>query len=124
MDIKVEKVKQYNSTYKNVLMVDGKPICIVAGDKKTSECIQYLSGYNADINDGKIKKILKNTKKENSRESQNKNGCFCCLEHTYIYCEDEDNNAHINGEGIMTAEIEGETISFKVKFCPNCGRKF
>lgn len=58
MDIKVEKVKQYNSTYKNVLMVDGKPICIVAGDKKMSECIQYTSGYNADINDGKIKKIL------------------------------------------------------------------
>ncbi len=39
-------------------MVDGKPICIVAGDKKMSECIQYISGYNADINDGKIKKIL------------------------------------------------------------------
>lgn len=58
MDIKVEKVKQYNSTYKNILMVDGIPICIVAGDKKTSECIWYLSGYNADINDGKIKKIL------------------------------------------------------------------
>lgn len=58
MDIKVIKVKQYNSTYKNILMVDGIPICIVAGDKKTSECIQYLSGYNADINDGKIKKIL------------------------------------------------------------------
>lgn len=58
MDIKVIKVKQYNSTYKNILMVDGIPICIVAGDKKTSECIQYLSGYNIDINDGKIKKIL------------------------------------------------------------------
>lgn len=58
MDIKVEKVKQYNSTYKNVLMVDGTPICIVAGDKKASECIQYLSGYNVNINDGKIKKIL------------------------------------------------------------------
>lgn len=63
MDIKVEKVKQYNSTYKNVLMVDEKPICIIAGDKKTSECIQYLSGYNADINDGKIKKILNQYRK-------------------------------------------------------------
>lgn len=58
MNIKVEKVKQYNSTYKNVLMVDGTPICIVAGDKKASECIQYLSGYNVNIYDGKIKKIL------------------------------------------------------------------
>lgn len=58
MKIKVEKVKQYNSTYKNVLIVDGTPICIVAGDRKTSECIQYLSGYSANINDGKVKKIL------------------------------------------------------------------
>ncbi|GFI24192.1 hypothetical protein IMSAGC011_02988 [Lachnospiraceae bacterium] len=58
MDRNVVKVKQYNSTYKNVLMVDGASICIVAGDKKVSECIQYLSGYNTKINDGKIKKIL------------------------------------------------------------------
>ncbi len=57
-NIKVEQVKQYNSTYRNVLMIDGVPVCIVTGDKKVSECIQYLSGYNADINDGKIKKIL------------------------------------------------------------------
>lgn len=58
MDIKVVKVKQYNSTYKRILMVDGLPVCITASEKRASECIQYLSGYNADINDGTIKKIL------------------------------------------------------------------
>ena len=52
------KVKQYNSTYKHVLMVDGIPVCVTESDKRASECIQYLNGYNADINDGKIKKIL------------------------------------------------------------------
>lgn len=58
MDIKVIKVKQYNSTYKYILMVDGVSVCITSSKKRASECIQYLSGYNADINDGKIKKIL------------------------------------------------------------------
>lgn len=58
MDIKVIKVKQYNSTYKHILMVDEIPVCITEGGKRASECIQYLNGYNADINDGKIKKIL------------------------------------------------------------------
>lgn len=42
MDIKVEKVKQYNSTYKNILMVDGMPICIVAGDKKQVNVFSIL----------------------------------------------------------------------------------
>lgn len=58
MDVRVLKVKQYNSTYKRILMIDDNPVCIVASDKRASECIQYLNGYNADINDGKIKKVL------------------------------------------------------------------
>lgn len=58
MVIQVVKVKQYNSTYKHVVIVDGDPVCITEGDKRASECIQYLNGYNVDINDGKIRKIL------------------------------------------------------------------
>lgn len=58
MEIKVVKVKQYNSTYKHIIMVDRIPVCITESDKRASECIQYLNGYNADINDGKIRKIL------------------------------------------------------------------
>lgn len=60
MELKVMKVKQYNSTYKHIVMVDNIPVCATQGSKRASECIQYLSGYNADINDGKIKKILDN----------------------------------------------------------------
>lgn len=58
MEIRVVKVKQYNSTYKHILMIDGVPVCITQSEKRISECIQYLNGYNSDINDGKIKKIL------------------------------------------------------------------
>lgn len=58
MKIEEIKVKQYNSTYKHIVMVDGIPVCITKSGKRASECIQYLSGYNADINDGKIRKIL------------------------------------------------------------------
>lgn len=58
MELKVMKVKQYNSTYKHIVMVDNIPVCVTQGSKRASECIQYLSGYNADINDGKVRKIL------------------------------------------------------------------
>lgn len=64
MDISVVKVKQYNSTKKNVIMVDGEPICVVAGEKNTADIIAYLNGYNRPINDGKIKKILDNVMAE------------------------------------------------------------
>lgn len=58
MVINAIKIKQYNSTYKHVLMVDGEPICITDGSARINECIQYIYGSNADINDGKIRKIL------------------------------------------------------------------
>lgn len=59
MNITTHRIKQYNSTYKTVVCVDGEPICIVAGVGKTlSNVIAYLNGYDADIADGKIKKAL------------------------------------------------------------------
>lgn len=58
MKIEIIKVKQYNSTYKHIVMVDRTPVCITKGGKRASECIQYLNGYGIDINDGKIRKVL------------------------------------------------------------------
>lgn len=59
MNITTYRVKQYNSTYKTVVCVDDKPVCIVSGTGKTlSNVIAYLNGYNVDIADGKIKIAL------------------------------------------------------------------
>lgn len=59
MNVTTHRIKQYNSTYKTVVCVDGKPICIVAGVGKTlSNIIAYLNGYDVPIADGKIKKAL------------------------------------------------------------------
>lgn len=59
MKITTYRVKQYNATYKTVVCVDDKPVCIVAGVEKTlSNVIAYLNGYDADIADGKIKIAL------------------------------------------------------------------
>lgn len=37
MNIDIVKVKQYNSTYKRVLIIDGVPVCIVASDKRANK---------------------------------------------------------------------------------------
>lgn len=58
MNIDVYKVKQFSSTYKNIIVVDGKPICIVKGDKTTSDVIAYIQGYSQELKDGKIMKII------------------------------------------------------------------
>lgn len=81
MDIKIVKVRQYNSTNKHVLMIDGEPVCIAAGSNRINECVQYIYGCDADINDGKIRKILnkyrlsatdKETKMRKKRKERNK----------------------------------------------------
>ncbi len=58
MDIKVKIVKQYNATYKHIVLIDGDPICITDSGARASECIQYVNGYDANINDGAVKKAL------------------------------------------------------------------
>jgi len=62
--IKIIKVKQYSSKYVNVILVNNIPICTVRGNKSTSDIIAFLQGYETDIKDGKIKKILELLKEE------------------------------------------------------------
>lgn len=57
-DIKVYRVPQFMSKRVNVICVDGIPFCTARGRKTTSDIIAKLSGYDVDINDGKIKKKL------------------------------------------------------------------
>ena len=47
-------------------MVNGEPICIVQGCGKTvSNIMAFLEGYDVEIKDGKIKKILEMERKKN-----------------------------------------------------------
>lgn len=58
MKIIQTRVKQYNSTYKTIISVDGIPVCITRSNKRASDIVSYLSGYEVEINDGKLKKQL------------------------------------------------------------------
>jgi PHD/YefM family antitoxin component YafN of YafNO toxin-antitoxin module len=58
------RVKQYNSTYKTVVSVDGVPVCITRSNKRASDIMSYLSGYEVEINDGKLKKQLDKIRNE------------------------------------------------------------
>lgn len=58
MEIRTYKVKQYNSTSKTVVFIDGQPICIVKGKKTLSNILAYIQGYEVEIKDGKIKKSI------------------------------------------------------------------
>ena len=61
--INAYRVKQYNSTTKTVITVDGVPVCIVAGKGITaSNIIAYLQGCDVEIKDGAVKKALNKVK--------------------------------------------------------------
>lgn len=48
MKITQTRVKQYNSTYKTVISVDEVPVCITRSNKRASDIISYLSGYEVE----------------------------------------------------------------------------
>lgn len=64
MKIDTYRVKQYNSTSKTVVCIDGNPVCIVSGCGKTlSNIVAYIQGYDVKINDEKIKRVIDKYKK-------------------------------------------------------------
>lgn len=46
-------------------MIDGELVCITAGSNRINECVQYINGYDADIKDGKMRKILDKYRQSN-----------------------------------------------------------
>ena len=58
LDIKTMKIKECNSSWKNVLLVCGVPVLIVKGNKTLQNCISYLLNGEPKLTDGKIMKIL------------------------------------------------------------------
>lgn len=57
-EIKVYRVPQYMSKRVNVICVDGVPVCTARGKKTTSDIVAKLSGYDVEIGDGRISKLI------------------------------------------------------------------
>lgn len=51
-------VKQYNSTFKHILIINGNPVAITDSVERVNILESYVKGYDVEINDGAIKKIL------------------------------------------------------------------
>lgn len=62
MEIKVIRVPQFMSKKVNVIMVDGKPLCTCRGNFTTQSIIARLQGYDVEIKDGRILKLIESEK--------------------------------------------------------------
>lgn len=51
-------------------------------------------------------------------------GCNCCLGDEPLHWVDNENNAFVNSNGEILTTVKDRTMRYKVKYCPNCGRKF
>lgn len=51
-------------------------------------------------------------------------GCNCCNGDEALFYQNGDTNAFIDSKGNIDVMIDGATMRFSVKCCPNCGRKF
>jgi len=68
MEIKVIRVPQFMSKKVNVIMVDGKPLCTCRGNFTTQSIIARLQGYDVEIKDGRILKLIES---ENEQDNGN-----------------------------------------------------
>lgn len=51
-------------------------------------------------------------------------GCNCCNGDEALFYQNGDTNAFIDSKGNIDVMIDGATMRFSVKRCPNCGREF
>ena len=64
MNIKVYRVPQFSARCMHVICVDDVPLCTVGGQKSTNAIIAKLNGYDIDITDERIDKLIKQKLKE------------------------------------------------------------
>ena len=53
-----------------------------------------------------------------------KYGCECCLGEHHLYWKDDKNNAFVDSEGNVLVTVDDKELTFIVRYCPNCGKKF
>lgn len=70
-DVRVVKVKQYNSTTKHVVLVHNQPVAVTRGADTALAINSYLLGYDVKLNDGRILKKLDAIKAESSKSMSN-----------------------------------------------------
>lgn len=58
------RVAGYSCPSKYLLMFNGKPVMFANSQRRLSLCIQYIEGYDTQLLDGKIKRILDKIKGE------------------------------------------------------------
>ena len=51
-------IASLSSNLPTLIAVDGVPTCITRSNKRASDIVSYLSGYEVEINDRKLKKQL------------------------------------------------------------------
>ena len=51
-------------------------------------------------------------------------GCECCIGDEALYWKDDENNSFVDLKGEVLITVKDHIMRFKVKCCPNCGRKF
>lgn len=71
MKISTARVKQYNATYKHILIVDGVPVCMARSRHTLNDCIGYLMNGTPLLSDGKIMKILDKVRHESEGQNDN-----------------------------------------------------
>lgn len=64
MNIKVIRIPQYMSKKVNVIIVDGQPLCTCRGNYTTQLIIAKLQGYDVDVKDGRINKLIMSLKED------------------------------------------------------------
>ncbi len=67
MNITTVKIKEYSSSWKYVLIVNGNPVCIVRGNKSLNACISYLLNGEPALKDGHIMKLLDKVKRSDNK---------------------------------------------------------
>ena len=64
MNITTVKIKEYGSSWKYVLIINGNPVCIVRSNKALNACISYLMNGEPVLKDGHIMKLLDKFRKK------------------------------------------------------------
>lgn len=88
------------------------------------QAIDYLTGKQKKVIDHMDEYQMYRFALDALKEKEaRKTGCNCCCGDDALFWEDNENNTFVTRNGEMLVTVKDHTRRFKVKYCPNCGRR-
>lgn len=131
-DMEIVKCKELSNKYKITLSYNGmsatcelNKLCTPGNEKSLCMRVIDTAMYTMYADKGNYQEAKAWLDGERwNKSSDIESSCEYCEGNEPLYWKNNENNSFVDSKGEILVTVKDHTIRYKVKYCPNCGKKF